>query len=117
MPRKFLVGMSYVLANSVSELVGGLLGLIPTNYQLNNTLSSVGSNQKAIGINILGVRIINLKADRKKLTVEIEKLIGDLEELKDFHEMYDNQYILQRIVEIQEEIDNTIYKVYGLKRI
>lgn len=50
MPRKFLVGMSYVLANLVSELVGGLLGLIPTNYQLNNTLSSVGSNQKAIGI-------------------------------------------------------------------
>lgn len=50
MPRKFLVGMSYVLANYVSELVGGLLGLIPTNYQLNNTLCSVGSNQKAIGI-------------------------------------------------------------------
>ncbi|HHT9321734.1 TPA: hypothetical protein ACT76G_002730 [Staphylococcus aureus] len=45
-----MVGMSYVLANLVSELVGGLLGLIPTNYQLNNTLSSVGSNQKAIGI-------------------------------------------------------------------
>ena len=50
MPRKFLVGMSYVLANYVSELVGGLLGLIPTKYQLNNTLCSVGSNQKAIGI-------------------------------------------------------------------
>ncbi|MEV6495799.1 hypothetical protein AB0M20_45350, partial [Actinoplanes sp. NPDC051633] len=31
-PRKFLVGMSYVLANYVSELVGGLLGLIPTKY-------------------------------------------------------------------------------------
>ncbi|HDD5233824.1 TPA: hypothetical protein PA429_002880 [Staphylococcus aureus] len=45
-----MVGMSYVLANLVSELVGGLLGLIPTKYQLNNTLSSVGSNQKAIGI-------------------------------------------------------------------
>lgn len=42
--------MSYVLANYVSELVGGLLGLIPTKYQLNNTLCSVGSNQKAIGI-------------------------------------------------------------------
>lgn len=94
-----------------------MLGLIPTNYQLNNTLSSVGSNQKAIGINILGVRLINLKADRIKLIVEIKKLIEDLEELKDFHEMYDDEHILQRIVEIQEEIDNIIYRVYGLKRI
>ena len=58
MPRKFLVGMSYVLANYVSELVGGLLGLIPTKYQLNNTLCSVGSNQKAIGIKQQKLRAI-----------------------------------------------------------
>lgn len=63
------------------------------------------------------MRLINLKADRKKLIVEIEKLIEDLEELKDFHEMYDDERTLQRITEIQEEIDNIIYKVYGLKRI
>ncbi|EMN1440782.1 TPA: hypothetical protein PES64_002737 [Staphylococcus aureus] len=63
------------------------------------------------------MRLINLKADRKKLIVEIEKLIEDLEELKDFHEMYDDERSLQRIIEIQEEIDNIIYKVYGLKRI
>ncbi|RIM42457.1 hypothetical protein BUY22_13145, partial [Staphylococcus cohnii] len=37
MPRKFLVGIGYVLASVSSELVGGLLGLIPTKYQLNNT--------------------------------------------------------------------------------
>lgn len=63
------------------------------------------------------MRLINLKADRKKLIVEIKKLIEDLEELKDFYEMYDDEHILQRIVEIQEEIDNIIYRVYGLKRI
>lgn len=63
------------------------------------------------------MRLINLKADRKKLIVEIEKLIEDLEELKDFHEMYDDERSLQRIIAIQEEIDNIIYKVYGLKRI
>lgn len=72
---------------------------------------------KEIGINILGVRLINLKADRKKLNVEIKKLIEDLEELKDFHEMYDDEHTLQRIIEVQEKIDNIIYKVYGLKRI
>lgn len=31
--------------------------------------------------------------------------------------MYDDERTLQRITEIQEEIDNIIYKVYGLKRI
>lgn len=72
---------------------------------------------KEIGINILGVRLINLKADRKKLIVEIKKLIEDLEELNDFHEMYDDEHTLQRIIEVQEKIDNIIYKVYGLKRI
>lgn len=72
---------------------------------------------KEIGINILGVRLINLKADRKILNVEIKKLIEDLEELNDFHEMYDDEYTLQRIIEVQEKIDNIIYKVYGLKRI
>ncbi|EOB0728385.1 TPA: hypothetical protein ACOHN7_002748 [Staphylococcus aureus] len=63
------------------------------------------------------MRLINLKADRKKLIVEIKKLIEDLEELQDFHEMYDDEHTLQRIIAIQEEIDNIIYKVYGLKRI
>lgn len=63
------------------------------------------------------MRLINLKADRKKLIVEIKKLIEDLEELKDFHEMYDDEHTLQRIIEVQEKIDNIIYKVYGLKRI
>ncbi|HGO4055744.1 TPA: hypothetical protein ACK1A9_002717 [Staphylococcus aureus] len=63
------------------------------------------------------MRLINLKADRKKLNVEIKKLIEDLEELKDFHEMYDDEHTLQRIIEVQEKIDNIIYKVYGLKRI
>lgn len=80
-------------------------------------MTIVGNLNKEIGINILGVRLINLKADRKKLIVEIEKLIEDLEELKIFHEMYDDERTLQRIIEIQEEIDNIIYKVYGLKRI
>ncbi|HBI1179745.1 hypothetical protein [Staphylococcus lugdunensis] len=63
------------------------------------------------------MRLINLKADRKKLIIEIKKLIEDLEELQDFHEMYDDEHTLQRIIAIQEEIDNIIYKVYGLKRI
>jgi hypothetical protein len=46
MPRKTLLfGMSDMLANRVSELVGGLLGLIPTKYQLSNISSSVGSKQ------------------------------------------------------------------------
>ena len=63
------------------------------------------------------MRLINLKADRKKLIVEIKKLIEDLEELNDFHEMYDDEHTLQRIIEVQEKIDNIIYKVYGLKRI
>ncbi|HDJ6735476.1 TPA: hypothetical protein PQ920_002455 [Staphylococcus aureus] len=63
------------------------------------------------------MRLINLKADRKILNVEIKKLIEDLEELNDFHEMYDDEYTLQRIIEVQEKIDNIIYKVYGLKRI
>ncbi|HCV1339590.1 TPA: hypothetical protein OVP17_002752 [Staphylococcus aureus] len=82
-----------------------------------DAMTIVGNLNKEIGINILGVRLINLKADRKKLIVEIEKLIEDLEELKIFHEMYDDERTLQRIIEIQEEIDNIIYKVYGLKRI
>lgn len=43
--ENLLFGMSDMLANYVSELVGGLLGLIPTKYQLNNISSSVGSKQ------------------------------------------------------------------------
>jgi len=43
--ENLLFGMSDMLANRVSELVGGLLGLIPTKYQLNNISSSVGSKQ------------------------------------------------------------------------
>lgn len=51
------------------------------------------------------------------MNVELTELINNLKELNDFYDMYDDEHILNRMIEAQEEIDDIIYKVYGLKKI